>query len=87
MIDVTTATATLKDILSLTYEPIAVKFLGHEVDLDGFELPDGRHFCQVLMGARESKRLLLTADNVSCPAAAWAFLSRIWTRLSARSRD
>jgi len=24
------------------------------------------------MGAREGKKLLLTADNISCPAAAWA---------------
>ena len=62
----------LKDILGLTYEPIAVKFFQDMVVLDGFELPSERRYCQVLMGAREGKKLLLTAGNISCPAAAWA---------------
>lgn len=62
----------LKDILGLTYEPIAVKFFEERVELPGFEQPSERRYCQVLMGAREGRRLLLTAENVSCPAAAWA---------------
>jgi len=63
---------TLKDILGMTYEPIAVNFFQEMVDLDGFELPCERRYCQVLMGAREGKKYLLTADNIACPAAAWA---------------
>ena len=62
----------LKHILGLAYEPIAVKFFENMVALDGFRLSSPRRYCQVLMGAREGQRLLLTADNVSCPAAAWA---------------
>lgn len=72
MINLKDSATALKDILSLTREPIAVKFFEDMVSLDGFELPSGRRYCQVLMGAREGKRLLLTSDNVSCPAAAWA---------------
>jgi len=62
----------LKNILGLTYEPIAVKFYEDTSTLNGFELPSERRYCQVLMDAREGKKLLLTKDNISCPAAAWA---------------
>jgi len=62
----------LTNILGLSYEPIAVKFLERKVSLDGFEIPSERRYCQVLMGAREGKKLLLLGDNISCPAAAWA---------------
>lgn len=62
----------IKEVLGLTYEPIAVKFLAGKIPPVGFELPSERRYCQVLMGAREGKKLLLTADNISCPAAAWA---------------
>ena len=64
--------ATMKGILGLTYEPIAVKFFEQQADLDGFDLPSERRYCQVLMGAREGRKLLLTTNNISCPAAAWA---------------
>ncbi len=64
--------AALKHILGLTWEPIAVKFYEERVGLPYFELPSERRYCQVLMGAREGQRFLLTADNISCPAAAWA---------------
>jgi uncharacterized protein (DUF169 family) len=62
----------MKGILGLTCEPIAVKFFEDEVPPHGFELPSERRYCQVLMGAGQGNRLLLTADNISCPAAAWA---------------
>ena len=66
------ATSVIKDILGMSYEPIAVKFFAEKTLLDGFEMPSERRYCQVLMGAREGKRLLLSGDNISCPAAAWA---------------
>jgi len=62
----------LTEILGLKYPPIAVKFFEDIVALDGFELPSDRRYCQILMGAREGKKLMLTAENISCPAAAWA---------------
>ena len=70
--DLKEATDVMKEILGLTYEPIAVKFLTEKSQLAGFEIPSERRYCQVLMGAREGNKLLLTTDNISCPAAAWA---------------
>jgi len=63
----------IKRILGLTYEPIAVRFFENTVALDGFDLPSERRYCQALMGAREGKMYLITADNLSCPAASAAF--------------
>ena len=70
--DMKEAASVMRGILGLSYEPIAVKFYEKETGLDGFEMPSERRYCQVLMGAREGGKLLLTADNISCPAAAWA---------------
>jgi uncharacterized protein (DUF169 family) len=70
--DMKEASSVMKEILGLTYEPIAVKFLTEKTPLAGFEMPSERRYCQVLMGAREGNKLLLTGDNISCPAAAWA---------------
>jgi len=63
----------LKDILGLKYEPVAVKFFEQPIRLEGFELPSDRRYCQILMGVREGRKYLLSADNIACPAAAWAF--------------
>jgi len=62
----------LQNILGLIRAPIAVKFFGNTEDLDTFEWSGPRRYCQVLMGASEGRRLLLTAESISCPAAAWA---------------
>ena len=70
--DMKEAASVMKEILGLTYEPIAVKFLVERTPLSDFEIPSERRYCQILMGAREGNKLLLTADNISCPAAAWA---------------
>ncbi len=70
--DIQSLAVKIKEILDIAYEPVAVKFFEHRVDLEGFELPSERRYCQVLMGAREGKKYLLTADNIACPAAAWA---------------
>jgi uncharacterized protein (DUF169 family) len=72
MINLEHSATELRHILGLSYEPIAVKFLRDVAAPDGFELLSGRRYCQVLMGANEGRRLLLTADNIACPAAAWA---------------
>ena len=66
------AASVMKEILGLIYEPIAVKFLTEKAQLAGFEMPSERRYCQVLMGAREGNKLLMTGNNISCPAAAWA---------------
>jgi len=72
-VETASAAKSLKSILGLTSEPVAVKFFEAVVPLAGFERPTERRYCQVLMGAaREGKKYLLTAENLSCPAAAWA---------------
>jgi len=43
----------LKDILGLSYEPVAVKFLEDVVAMDGFELPGQRRYCQTLASRKE----------------------------------
>jgi uncharacterized protein (DUF169 family) len=70
--DIQSLAVKVKEILGLKYEPVAVKFFKNEVQLEGFETPSERRYCQILMGAREGKKYLLTADNIACPAAAWA---------------
>jgi uncharacterized protein (DUF169 family) len=66
------AATVMRDVLGLNSEPIAVKFFEDKGNIAGFELPSGRRYCQVLMAAREGGKLLLTGDNIFCPAAAWA---------------
>jgi uncharacterized protein (DUF169 family) len=70
--DLETSASDLKTILGLSHEPVAVKFLEDVAALDGFQMAGKQRYCQVLMGARDGKRLLLTADSIACPAAAWA---------------
>jgi hypothetical protein len=76
--DMKEAASVMKQILGLTYEPIAVKFLTEKTPLAGFEMPSERRYCQVLMGAREGEKLLLTADNISALPlpGRWASRSR-----------
>lgn len=66
------ASSALKAILGLSHEPVAVNFLEAATLLEGFAMPGKLRYCQLLMGARDGRRLLLTADNIACPAAAWA---------------
>lgn len=70
--DMKEAASVMKGILGLSCEPIAVKFFTGKTPPARFEMPSDRRYCQILMGAREGNKLLLTADNISCPAAAWA---------------
>lgn len=63
--------ALMRSILDLQGAPIAVKFLDEE-DRQGYERPPRLRFCQALMKARAGQHVLLSADNVTCPAAAAA---------------
>ena len=67
------AATVLKDSVGLATEPVAVKFHEAKPLPEGFVMVSERRYCQALMGARQGKRLALTAENISCPAAAWAF--------------
>ena len=64
--------ALMRDILGMSTRPVAVKFYEDPTHLQGYELPEKRRYCQVLMEARRGKHVLLTPENIACPAAAWA---------------
>jgi uncharacterized protein (DUF169 family) len=65
----------MKDILGLETEPVAVFLLGpDDARADGtFTRVRGHRFCQLVMRARRGESVLLTADELACPAAAAAF--------------
>lgn len=67
------AAAVMKSVLGMRRAPVAVKFFTREVELAGFEEPGERRYCQIVMGAAQGRKYLLTARNIACPAAAWAF--------------
>ena len=64
--------ALMQEILGMETSPVAVKFYEEFVHLPGYELPEKRRYCQVLMEARRGGQVLLTPENIACPAAAWA---------------
>ena len=63
----------LKEVLGLERDPVAVKFFKESIALTGFTMPSERRYCQSLMDSSQGERVILTAENISCPAAAWAF--------------
>ena len=73
MTDLMESTKELTDILGLERHPVAVKFVraGESIPA-GFQAPPGRRYCQVLMEASRGKKVLLTPENIACPASASA---------------
>lgn len=67
------AAGTLKSVLGLTSEPVAVKFLTDAQQVSGYEALPNRRYCQMIMQARRGQKVILTAENIACPAAAAAF--------------
>lgn len=69
---------TLKDILGLKREPVAVKLVRDENDLNNFNANSYDsitkcRYCQAIMRASKGEKVLLSASNLSCAAAAAAF--------------
>jgi uncharacterized protein (DUF169 family) len=64
--------ALMQEILGMSTSPVAVKFFEEFTHLKGFELPEKHRYCQALMEARGGRQVLLTPENIACPAAAWA---------------
>jgi len=63
----------LREILGLERQPVAVKFVPKGEALpEGFATPPGRRYCQILMEASRGKKVLLTPENIACPASASA---------------
>jgi len=60
----------LEDILGLETPPIAVKIIKTEDPLPDIKLPTQMsRYCQLLMLAKKGQTLMLTAENIACPAA------------------
>lgn len=69
---------TLKDTLGLKREPVAVKLVQDEAELNdlnisGYDSETKCRYCQAIMRASEGENVLLNASNISCAAAAAAF--------------
>jgi uncharacterized protein (DUF169 family) len=61
-------------ILSLNGFPVGVKFMGTDDALpENVEVLKKHRYCQALMKARAGNEVLLTGEEISCPAAAAAF--------------
>lgn len=63
----------IENITGMTGHPVAVKLFSAAQPLEGFEAAPDRRYCQALMEARYGAKRLLSAENISCPAAAAAF--------------
>lgn len=67
---------TIKDILSLDRDPVGVKFV-KEDDLsklkDQYDASTKMRYCQALMRAGKGEKIMISADNIACPASAAAF--------------
>lgn len=68
--------STVKDILNLEREPVGVKFIKAN-DLttlkDTYDSVTKTRYCQALMRAGNGDKIMVTAENISCPASAAAF--------------
>jgi len=66
----------LKDLLNLQRDPVGVKFLNAGEETAFIKTYDARtksRYCQALMRAGQGEQVLITAENISCPASAAAF--------------
>ncbi|MBS7633449.1 DUF169 domain-containing protein [Candidatus Bathyarchaeota archaeon] len=60
----------LEDSLGLTISPVAVKIIKANEPLPNVKkLPQKSRYCQLLMLAKKGETLLLTAEDIACPAA------------------
>ena len=65
--------STMSTILGLNGSPVGVRIVqsGENPELEDQKIP--MRFCQALMRARHGHSSVITAENITCPAAAWAF--------------
>lgn len=62
---------TLKESVGLEYEPVGIKFY-ETYSQNGIQKAEDHRMCQLVMRARNGENLILTKDDISCPAAAAA---------------
>lgn len=66
----------LKSVLNLEREPIGVKFLKDTEKFtvgNEYDSTTKTRYCQALMRAGDGESILITSENISCPASAAAF--------------
>ncbi|MFN2340024.1 MAG: DUF169 domain-containing protein [Halanaerobium sp.] len=66
----------LENILGLERKAAAVKFIDddfEEVELDNYDSETKTRYCQALMRAGKGEKIMITENNISCPASAAAF--------------
>jgi len=66
----------IKNILNLTREPAGVKFAKKQDIIglmDRYDHETKNRYCQALMRAGNGEKIMITAQNISCPASAAAF--------------
>lgn len=66
----------IKGILNLNREPVGVKFSKKQDIIglmDRYDHETKNRYCQALMRAGNGEKIMLTAENISCPASAAAF--------------
>ncbi len=69
---------TLKNIAGIRREPVAVKFISNKDELSNinpsdYDMNTKSRYCQAVMRATKGEKVILSADNISCAAAAAAF--------------
>lgn len=62
---------TFKEAVGLEYEPVGVKIY-ETYSENGIPKAEDHRMCQLIMRARKGENLILTKDEISCPAAAAA---------------
>lgn len=66
----------IKSILNMEREPVGVKFIKKDdlSKLKGqYDSSTKMRYCQALMRAGKGEKIMITADNIACPASAAAF--------------
>lgn len=76
MINLNEISTQMKDILNLKREPVGVKFVKASENIEFKEMYDRTtktRYCQALMRAGNGEKIIITSENISCPASAAAF--------------
>lgn len=62
----------IREATGLESHPVGVNFLRDLAAAQGVERAKGQRFCQAVMAARRGGKVLVTAEDIACPAAASA---------------
>ncbi|WP_394219847.1 DUF169 domain-containing protein [Thermoanaerobacter kivui] len=81
----------MKEILGLEREPVGVKFLKEKEKQnlkDNYDDVTKTRYCKALMRVGNGEKVMVTSENISCPASAAAFglkPSNNWCKIRGKS--